>query len=83
MTSDYDQPEGLEDAFFQWQPPRRPLARAGAPPSLVLLGALALGAAAIGALAIGALAIGRLTIGRARVRDLQIDNLRVRRVTGL
>jgi hypothetical protein len=45
----------------------------------VILGAAALGALALGALAIGVLAIGRLSIGKARFREIEIDNLIVRR----
>jgi hypothetical protein len=42
--------------------------------------ALALGAASLGALAIGAVAIGRLAIGKARLRELEIDELTIRRL---
>jgi catechol 2,3-dioxygenase-like lactoylglutathione lyase family enzyme len=44
-------------------------------------GALALGAFAIGAIAVGTLAIGRLAVRHARIGRLDIDELRVRKVS--
>jgi hypothetical protein len=51
-------------------------------------GAMALGSMALGALAVGSLAVGRLAVGRAdlrtvRVARLEVDELVVRRVSGL
>lgn len=48
--------------------------------SLSAVGALAAGALAVGAYAVGALAIGRLAVGKARIRNLEIDELTVRRI---
>ncbi|MGH7490065.1 MAG: hypothetical protein ACREMY_31330, partial [bacterium] len=44
------------------------------------VGALAFGALAVGALAIGSLAVGRIIIGKARFREVEIDDLTVRRL---
>jgi hypothetical protein len=83
----FDAPEDL----VQWQPTHRrgggllPTGAASGETAVVgaAVGALAVGALAFGVVAIGALAIGRLTIGRVRLREVVIDNLVVRRVSGL
>jgi hypothetical protein len=78
--------EAPAEPVVEWQPTHRILAgqaTAGSVGLAVAVGALAFGALAIGAVAIGALAIGRLAVGRVRLRDVEIDNLLVRKVTGL
>ncbi len=78
-----------DEPIVQWRPAHRSRAggvTAGAGGALALtaaMGALAVGALAIGALAIGAVAIGRLSIGRVRLRRVEIDDLVVRRVSGI
>jgi hypothetical protein len=49
-------------------------------PRIANMFALAVGAASLGALAGGAVAVGRLAIGKARIRELEIDQLTVRRL---
>ena len=83
----FDAPEDI----VQWQPTHRRgggLMSTGAASGRTAavgaaIGALAIGALAVGVVAIGAVAIGRLTIGRVRLREVVIDNLVVRRVSGL
>ena len=79
------------EAIVQWQPNHRQrsgavtvgTASGGVIAASAAVGALAIGALAIGALAIGTLVIGRLTVGRVRLREVHIDNLIVRRASGL
>jgi hypothetical protein len=81
-----DQAPASPDPIVDWQPTHQRLAgrlTIGSAGALVAFGALAFGALAIGAVAIGALAIGRLAIGRVRLRDVEIDNLVVKKVSGL
>ena len=74
--------EEAEPELVHWYPPRHQLPHATASKieGALLLGAAAFGAMALGALAIGALAIGRLAVGRARFKDLEIDQLTVRKL---
>jgi hypothetical protein len=95
MTDDVNRTEvnGADDSFAEapasfdpgtrWRPRRHHRIGARLTGAAVATVAVAAGALAIGALAIGSLAIGRLLIGRVRVRDLEIDNLIVRKVEGL
>ena len=46
----------------------------------VAAGSMAIGALAVGARAIGALAVGRLEIRKARLRQVEFDDLTVRRL---
>jgi hypothetical protein len=79
------------EPVVRWQNGRRRLAAdlvAGRSDGAVLIGvsavlALAVGALAIGALAIGTLAVGRITAGRVRLKDVEIDNLVIRRSSGV
>ena len=59
----------------------RSLAIAAAAVGALSVGALALGALAIGALAIRKLAVGRVAVGRAKFKFLEIDDLRVKRLS--
>ncbi|MHB8529991.1 MAG: hypothetical protein ACYC8V_10840 [Caulobacteraceae bacterium] len=82
-----EESDRLAEPIVQWQPKTRAapgdtslVSRSGA----VLIGAmaggvLAFGALAIGALAVGTLLIGRLAVGRVQLKDVEIDNLVVRR----
>jgi len=58
----------------------RPAVAIGTGVGAAVLGALALGAIAIGALAIAKLVVGRLNVREAWLRDINIENLTVRRL---
>ena len=90
MSSEYHpgEPDLAEDVA-QWQPARSVVSGSpgmvtgGVAAGSALLLAFAMGSVAGGAMAIGALAIGRLSVGKVRLKDVEIDNLVVRRSRGL
>ena len=75
------EPERLPEPIVAWQPTGR--GARGVTQAAMLIGAVAVGALAVGALAIGTLAIGRLAVGRVRLGRVMIDELIVRRASGL
>ena len=63
------------------QPIGRPSAAVTSHLLALAVGAAALGAVAFGAMAIGRLAVGRLVIRKARFGTLEVDELRVHRLS--